>query len=44
LTKAASDGIIDNKVFALGGVTVDAIPQLERLSFGGIALMGDIWK
>jgi thiamine-phosphate pyrophosphorylase len=44
LTKAASDGIIDSKVFALGGVTVSAIPQLEKLSFGGIALMGDIWK
>ena len=43
LAKAASDGIIDSKVIALGGVTVDAIPQLERLSFGGIALMGDIW-
>ena len=31
-------GIIDEKVFALGGVTLDKITILEQLHFGGIAV------
>ena len=33
-------GIIDEKVFALGGVTLDKITILEQLHFGGIAVYG----
>ena len=40
LKQASSDGIIDNKVIALGGVTPDKIGYLRRLGFGGAAMLG----
>ena len=33
-------GIIDEKVFALGGVTLDKIAVIEHLHFGGYAVLG----
>lgn len=42
LLRASEDGIIDNKVVALGGVTPDKIPYLTALNFGGAAMMGAI--
>lgn len=44
LQQAAADGIIDNKVIALGGVTAANISQLQRMHFGGAAFLGDIWN
>lgn len=43
LRQAAHEGIIDHKVIALGGVTLDRIPWLRRLNFGGAALLGAIY-
>ena len=43
LLKASADGIIDEKVIALGGVTLDKIPSLEALHFGGVAMIGAIY-
>ncbi|MBQ3593977.1 MAG: thiamine phosphate synthase [Bacteroidales bacterium] len=40
LRKASQEGIIDEKVVALGGVTYDKIPLLKDLGFGGAAMMG----
>lgn len=42
LRRASQDGIIDNKVVALGGVTFDKIPFLKDLGFGGAAMMGGL--
>lgn len=44
LARAASDGIIDSKVMALGGITLDNIPQLRDWGFGGAAFLGDVWN
>lgn len=44
LYKAMQDGIIDSKVYALGGVTKDIIPELAALGFGGAAMLGSVWK
>lgn len=44
LRQATADGIIDEKVVALGGVTRERINQLEEYGFGGAAMLGDIWK
>lgn len=44
LIKAASNGIIDEKVIALGGVTFDKIPYLKSLKFGGVAMSGAIYN
>lgn len=40
LKKASSEGIIDRKVVALGGVTPDKIGYLRRLGFRGAAMLG----
>ena len=39
---ASNNGVIDSKVIALGGVTLDKIDYLESLYFGGVAMMGAI--
>ena len=40
LLNASVDGIIDERVIALGGVTFDKIPYLKELHFGGVAMIG----
>ena len=40
LKQASRDGIIGNKVVALGGVTPDKINYLRQLNFGGAAMLG----
>ncbi len=42
LRRASAEGLIDSKVIALGGVTLDKIPYLRSLNFGGVAMMGAI--
>lgn len=44
LQKASLEGIIDNKVIALGGVTFDKIPYLQSLNFGGVAMIGELFN
>lgn len=44
LQQASSEGIIDNKVVALGGVTFDKIRYLKELNFGGAAMIGVLYK
>ncbi len=44
LAQAAADGIIDNRVTALGGVTAACIRQLRQWHFGGAAFLGDVWS
>ena len=44
LLKASTSGIIDHKVIALGGVTLDMTPYLKQLNFGGIAMIGGIYN
>jgi thiamine-phosphate pyrophosphorylase len=44
LRQAADDGIIDDKVIALGGVTFDKLPYLRDLNFGGVAMLGALYS
>lgn len=44
LKKAAIDGLIDGKVFALGGIKAQHIPLLRQLGFGGAGMLGEIWQ
>ena len=44
IEKAAAEGIIDNKVLALGGVTFDKVEEVLSLGFGGAMILGDAWK
>lgn len=43
LTNASKAGIIDSKVFALGGISQKKIECLREWSFGGVAILGDFW-
>ncbi|MCR5313848.1 MAG: thiamine phosphate synthase [Bacteroidaceae bacterium] len=44
LDEARIRGIIDDKVYALGGVTFEKFKVLEQLGFGGAMILGDAWK
>ena len=44
LEEAGINGIINERVVALGGVTPEYIPQLRAWNFGGAAFLGDIWN
>lgn len=44
LLKAKEDGIINENVIALGGITVDKISQVRDYGFGGVAILGSAWK
>lgn len=43
LEVARQAGVIDRRVIALGGVSVEKIPQARAWGFGGVALMGTVW-
>ena len=44
LKQAADKGIIDSKVLALGGVSLEHIPELRSMGFGGAAVLGALWQ
>lgn len=44
LAEARDNGLIDEQVVALGGVTLAHLPQLQEWGFGGIALLGNVWQ
>ena len=44
IRQARDSGIIDSKVYALGGVTPDKAEILEEMGFGGGAMLGYVWK
>lgn len=44
LEEAGINGIINERVVALGGVTPEYIPQLRAWNFGGAAFLGDVWN
>lgn len=44
LAAARDSGLIDSRVIALGGVTLENIPRVRELGFGGVAILGDVWQ
>ena len=42
--EAASQGIINHRVVALGGGRLVKLPLLESWHFGGAAMLGSIWQ
>ena len=44
LEDAADKGLIDKKVYAMGGMTCDNIRIAKELGFGGVVIRGDIWN
>ena len=43
LKKASIDGIINEKVIALGGIDKTRLPLIKDYAFGGVAVLGAIW-
>jgi thiamine-phosphate pyrophosphorylase len=44
LKEASRQGLIDKKVYALGGMNIDNIKYAKDLGFGGIVICGDLWN
>lgn len=44
LENAASHGLIDKKVYALGGMSLDNLRTAKELGFGGVVIRGDLWN
>lgn len=44
LEQARRDGLIDKKVYALGGMNIDNVRVAKQLGFGGVIIRGDLWN
>lgn len=44
LRELSKSRVIDKKVMALGGVTLENIRQVKEIGFGGAVILGDIWN
>ena len=44
IAAARSQGLIDERVMALGGITFDKINEIKEMGFGGAMILGDAWK
>lgn len=44
LEEAAGQGLIDKKVYALGGMSLENIGIAKQLGFGGVVICGDLWN
>ena len=44
LKAAAHQGLIDKKVYALGGINIDTIRMAKDLGFGGVVVCSDVWN
>jgi len=44
IDQAAHQGLIDRKVMAMGGVTLDNINEIRDMGFGGAVVCGDLWN
>jgi len=43
LLDAAHNGLIDRKVYAVGGITLDTIRAAHETGFGGVVVCEDLW-
>ena len=43
IRRAHQEGIIDEKVVALGGVTFSKLEKVKEMGFGGAMILGDAW-
>ena len=44
LMRAKAEGIIDQRVMALGGITAENVAQALDFGFGDVMVLGDAWK
>ena len=44
LQKACEDGLVNQKVIALGGVNYENMNSLKKYNFGAVAMLGAVWE
>lgn len=44
LKEASSRGLINRRVYAMGGMSLDNIRMAKDLGFGGVVICGDLWN
>ena len=44
MENARNHGLIDKRVYALGGMSLESIRQAKDLGFGGVVICGDLWN
>lgn len=44
LLEASRKGLIDKKVYAMGGITLDNVRLVRDMGFGGVVVCGDLWN
>jgi thiamine-phosphate pyrophosphorylase len=44
LSEASRSGLIDKKVYAMGGMNLDNIAIAKNFGFGGVVICGDLWN
>ncbi|MCR5069634.1 MAG: thiamine phosphate synthase [Prevotella sp.] len=44
MLQARKAGLIDKKVYALGGMSLESIQYAKDLGFGGVVICGDLWN
>lgn len=44
LTEASRRGLIDKRVYAMGGMNLSNISLAKELGFGGVVICGDLWN
>ncbi len=44
LKAASRQGLIDRKVYAMGGISLDNVKMVRDLGFGGVVVCGDLWN
>jgi thiamine-phosphate pyrophosphorylase len=44
IAEARRQGLIDQRIMALGGVTFNKINEITAMGFGGAMILGDAWK
>lgn len=44
LEQAARQGLVDRKVYAMGGMNLDNLHVARDLGFGGVVICGDLWN
>lgn len=43
LEEARAAGLLSDKVYALGGISAERLPELTAMGFQGAAVLGDLW-
>jgi thiamine-phosphate pyrophosphorylase len=42
--EASNRGLVDKRVYAMGGINFDNIGLVRSLGFGGVVVGGDLWN